>query len=88
MMVLCMERVSKSLRGDLSRWLIEAGTGVFVGKVSALVRDSLWERCIAQAKEGTVLQIWRANNEQGFDMRIHQPKGRRPINRDYIRLNF
>lgn len=80
MMVLVLERVSKSLRGDLSRWLIEASTGVFVGKVSGAVRDSLWERCLSHAKNGTVLQIWRANTEQGFDLRVHQPKDRRPIN--------
>ena len=35
MTVLILERVPATLRGELSRWMIEPRTGVFVGKVSA-----------------------------------------------------
>jgi len=69
MLVMILERVPVSLRGELSRWLIEPHTGVFVGKVSALVRDRLWERCIKRMNEGAVIQIWSTNNEQGFAVR-------------------
>ncbi|MBA3516457.1 MAG: type I-E CRISPR-associated endoribonuclease Cas2, partial [Rhizobiales bacterium] len=31
MVVMMLERVSPSLRGELTRWLIEPKTGVFVG---------------------------------------------------------
>ena len=86
MTVMILERVSPSLRGDLSRWLIEVKTGVFVGRVSQLVRDALWERCVAQCDDGTVLQLWRANNEQGLDLRAHNPKGRIPIRHEGIWL--
>jgi CRISPR-associated protein Cas2 len=78
MTVMILERVSPSVRGDLSRWMIEIKAGVFLGRINKLVREALWERCVQQADDGTVLQIWRANNEQGFDLRTYNPKGRIP----------
>jgi CRISPR-associated protein Cas2 len=80
MTILILERVSPSLRGDLGRWLIEIQAGVFVGRVNELVREALWERATNRADEGTVLLIWRANNEQGFDLRAWQPKQYVPLN--------
>ena len=66
MTVLILERVPAALRGELSRWMIEPRTGVFVGRVSALVRQKIWERACANLKGGAALMLWRANNEQGF----------------------
>ena len=43
MVVFILENVRPSLRGELSRWLFEVKAGVFTGKVSALVRDELWQ---------------------------------------------
>ena len=67
--MMILEKVPTSLRGELTRWLIEPHTGVFVGHVSALVREKLWEKCCDKSKEGGVLQIWSTNNEQRFEMR-------------------
>jgi CRISPR-associated protein Cas2 len=69
MIVMVLENVPTSLRGELTRWLIEPKPGVFVGHVSAMVRDRLWEKCIKQRKEGGLIQIWSTNTEQHFDMR-------------------
>lgn len=80
MTILIVESVSPSLRGDLSRWLVELQAGVFVGRVSEVVREALWERATNRADDGTVLLLWRTNNEQGFDMRSWQPKQYVPIN--------
>ena len=80
MTVLILERVTPSVRGDLSRWLVEVSTGVFVGRVSGLVREALWDRCLQRAGAGSAMLIWRASNEQGFDLRAYQPKGRIPVN--------
>ncbi|WP_020598410.1 type I-E CRISPR-associated endoribonuclease Cas2e [Spirosoma panaciterrae] len=88
MMVLMVERVSPSLRGDLGRWLIEVQAGVFVGRVSELVREALWERATNRVDEGTVTMLWRTNNEQGFDMRTWQPRQYVPINIDGIWLTL
>jgi CRISPR-associated protein Cas2 len=69
MIVMVLENVPPSLRGELTRWLIEPKPGVFVGHVSALVRDRLWEKCIKQRKEGGLIQIWSTNTEQHFELR-------------------
>lgn len=71
MVVMIMENVPIGLRGELSRWLIEPRAGVFVGHVSALVRDKLWEICCKGVAEGGIIQIWATNNEQRFDMRVY-----------------
>ncbi|MEW5956214.1 MAG: type I-E CRISPR-associated endoribonuclease Cas2e [Chloroflexota bacterium] len=69
MVVMILENVSTSVRGELTRWLIEPKPGVFVGHVSALVRDRLWEKCIKQRGEGGLIQVWSTNTEQRFAMR-------------------
>jgi len=86
--VMILERVSPSVRGDLSRWMIEVKAGVFIGRLSKLVRENLWQRCLKLASDdgGTLLQIWSANNEQGFDLRFHNPKGRFPVQNEGIWL--
>ena len=70
MVIMILERVSGRLRGELSRWLIEPHTGVFVGHVNAMVRDRIWENCCKESCEGGVIQIWNSNNEQHFQMRM------------------
>ena len=69
MMVLILERVPPGLRGELTRWLLEPKAGVFVGKVSALVRDKLWELACQKMRDGAGLLIYAAATEQGFAMR-------------------
>ena len=66
MMVLILENVRPTLRGDLSRWLFEVKSGVFVGKVSALVREELWKLVGQQLGRGSAVMIQPASNEQGF----------------------
>ncbi|MGE3801158.1 MAG: type I-E CRISPR-associated endoribonuclease Cas2e [Candidatus Kapaibacterium sp.] len=86
MTVMILERVTPSLRGELSRWLIELKAGIFVGRVSGMVRDRLWQRCLDRIADGTLYQIWRTNNEQGFDIRWHNATERIPFNAEGIWL--
>ena len=69
MLVMILEKVPATLRGELTRWLIEPNPGVFVGDVSALVRDRLWDKCCQRRRMGGVIQVWSTNNEQGFAIR-------------------
>jgi len=69
MVVLILERVPPGLRGELTRWLLEPQAGVFVGRVSALVRERLWEKVCSQAREGGCVIIHSSDNEQGFRIR-------------------
>jgi CRISPR-associated protein Cas2 len=68
MIVIMIENVNASLRGELSRWLIEPKTGVFAGKVSAMIREKLWNKIKSKIKDGRGLMLWNTNNEQGFQM--------------------
>jgi CRISPR-associated protein Cas2 len=79
MVLLMLERVTPSIRGELTRWLIQPRTGVFVGSVSALVRDKLWEKVVGSLasvkprKTGRTpgaIMIHTTNNEQGFAVRV------------------
>ena len=89
MLVMILEKVPKSLRGELSRWLIEPKTGVFVGDVSAMVRDRLWEKCCSRIAAGAgVVQIWTTNNEQGYDIRIWGNTKRKIVDYEGLRLVY
>ena len=69
MVVMILEKVTPSLRGKLTRWLIQPKAGVFVGPVSARVRDLLWHRVCRSVKKGGALMIYADNTEQGFSIR-------------------
>ena len=71
MVVMILESVPGRLRGVLTRWMLEPKTGVFVGHLSAMVRDRLWEKCCNAKGTGGVVQVWSTNSEQGFQMRMH-----------------
>jgi len=86
MMVLMMERVPASLRGELSRWMIEPKVGVFVGKLSAMVRDKLWELACAKAKDGGVVMLYSSTTEQGFSIRTYGSTSRSLIDFEGLSL--
>jgi len=69
MVVLIVESAPASLRGELSKWMLEPKAGVFVGTLSATVRDLLWDKACREVSEGGAMLIHRINNEQGFTIR-------------------
>ena len=77
MVVFVLERVPVSLRGELTRWMLELKTGVFVGSVSALVRNLLWDKTRKSLKGGGAILIHTSDTEQGFAIPVlggHQPE--------------
>ena len=86
MVVMILERVPVSLRGELTRWLIEPHPGVFVGHVNAMVRDRLWQKCCQARRTGGVVQIWTTNTEQGFEMRAEGNREREIVEFDGLQL--
>ena len=71
MLVLVMDRVKAGLRGELTRWMLEPKTGVFIGQVSAMVREKLWEKLKEETSPlSGCLMIYSTNNEQGFSIRV------------------
>jgi CRISPR-associated protein Cas2 len=71
MVVIILENVPTSLRGELSRWMLEPRAGIFVGNVSGAVRDKLWQMVCTKKKSGAGLLFCNAANEQGFAIRFH-----------------
>ena len=69
MTIFVLERVPVSVRGELTRWLLEPHAGVFVGRPSALVREKLWELIGEKQGAGAAVMVWSADTEQGFSMR-------------------
>lgn len=71
MIVLCVTNCPPSLRGDLSKWLSEINTGVYVGKLNAKVREELWNRVCDHIKSGQATMVYSTNNEQGYAFLTH-----------------
>ncbi|MDO4564485.1 MAG: type I-E CRISPR-associated endoribonuclease Cas2e [Clostridia bacterium] len=85
MIVLSLTNCPQALRGDLTRWLLEISTGVYVGNISSRVRDELWRRITANVKSGRVVMVFSAKNEQRMDFRVHNSSWE-PIDFDGLKL--
>jgi len=95
MVLLMLERVTPSIRGELTRWLLQPRSGVFVGTVSALVRDKLWEKVVGSLasikppKTGRTpgaMMVYTTNNEQGFAIRVTGETDREIVDLDGLML--
>lgn len=86
MVVLLLRKAKPGFRGELSRWLLEAAPGVFVGNVPARVRDQLWEKVAESGKAAAALMIFTASTEQGFEIRHAGDSRRIPVDFDGITL--
>ncbi len=86
MLVMILEKVPGRARGELTHWLLEVKTGVFVGHVSARVRDKLWEKCVNARGMGGVTQIWSTNTEQRFQMRMAGDTSREIVDFEGLQL--
>lgn len=76
MVVLIVERAPESVRGELRLWLLEPRAGVFVGRLSAEVRDRLWGNLVRRLTEreeltSSAVLVYSNDNEQGFEFRIY-----------------
>lgn len=85
MIVISLSSCPPALRGDLTAWLQEIDTGVFVGHLNARVRDELWLRICKHIKNGRALMVYQSNNEQRMDFRVHNTKWQ-PMDFDGLKL--
>jgi len=86
MVVLILQRAPASLRGELSRWMIEPRAGVFVGNVSAMARDKLWEWVVRAAPEAGAVMVHSAQTEQGFRVRAYGDSTREIVGVEGLQL--
>lgn len=71
MVVITMNSCPPKLRGDLTKWMFEIHTGVYVGQINAKVRDMLWSRVCENIKDGQAVMVYSFANEQHFEFRTY-----------------
>jgi CRISPR-associated protein Cas2 len=86
MVVMVLERVPVSLRGELSRWMLELRSGVFIGTLTPTVRDLLWQKVCGGMAGGAGILAYSARNEQGFSVEMWGDPSRSVVSFDGLRL--
>lgn len=86
MVIMVLEKVPPGLRGELTHWLVEVRTGVYIGHVNAMVRDKLWDHCVKLRNAGRIFQAWSTNTEQHFKMRLEGDKDHRIVDWEGLQL--
>lgn len=71
MVVMTMSSCPPKLRGDLTKWLSEIHTGVYVGQMNAKVREKLWNRVCQNIQDGQAVMVYSSINEQHLEFRTH-----------------
>ncbi|TPQ24386.1 type I-E CRISPR-associated endoribonuclease Cas2e [Methylomonas koyamae] len=86
MLVIVVENVPPRLRGRLAVWLIEIRAGVYVGDLSAKVREMIWAQIEQGVEEGNAVMVWSTNTESGFDFLTLGKNRRLPVELDGLKL--
>ncbi|QNP75290.1 type I-E CRISPR-associated endoribonuclease Cas2 [Streptomyces roseirectus] len=86
MIAISLTAVPDHLRGALTRWLLEVTPHLYVGTVSARVRDELWSTVTATTADGVSVLIHPTDNEQGFTLHTTGTQRRNPIDFDGLTL--
>ena len=68
MVVLVMENMSPGFRGEITQWLLETKAGVFVGNISAAVRQRIWDKVMQNEAQASALLLYAADTDQGFQI--------------------
>ena len=71
MVVIVLSACPAGLRGHLTRWLMEISAGVFVGHVSARVRELMWVNVCEMVAGGRAIMVFSVPGEQRMDFRVH-----------------
>lgn len=85
MVILVLTACPSGLRGHLTRWFLEISAGVFVGRVSARVRDLMWERVVELSKDGRAIMVYSTRGEQGLAFKVHRHDWK-TVNMDGVEL--
>ena len=64
--VITLKNSPMSLRGDLTKWMQEIATGVYVGNFNSRVREQLWQRVLDTVADGEATISYTLNNEIGY----------------------
>lgn len=83
--VITITNAPSALRGDLTKWMQEIATGVYIGNFNAKIRENLWERVKNNIGKGEATLSYHSNNELGYRFETYQNR-RKVIDYDGIPL--
>lgn len=69
--VIILSNVPQSVKGYASVYFVQVSPGVYVGNVSARVRELLWSKLLSTKKLGAATMIYTDDSEQGFHIETH-----------------
>lgn len=64
--VITLKNVPPCLRGDLTKWMQEIATGVYVGNFNPRIREKLWDRICENTAIGEATLSYATRNELGY----------------------
>lgn len=85
MTVITVTNAPPSLRGDLTKWMQEIATGVYIGNFNSRIREQLWERVTQSVGRGQATISYTYRNESGYQFQTYQTQ-RQNVNYDGIPL--
>src|SRR6266540_7309885 len=86
LMVLAVTAGPPSVRGAISRWLVEAAPGLYGGSVSARVREELWPAVKDVIGDGAAVCAFPDDSEQGYGLRTAGDRRRETVDFDGLTL--
>lgn len=85
--VITLKNSPPSLRGDLTKWMQEISTGVYVGNFNSKIRAELWKRIVESVGTGEATMSYAFRNEIGYNFETHNST-KIPMDFDGIPLVF
>lgn len=83
--VITLKNVPPSLRGDLTKWMQEIATGVYIGNFNPRIRERLWNRICENTSIGEATLSYATRNEIGYTFETLHTK-RQVINNEGLPL--
>ena len=72
--IITLKNSTPSLRGDLSKWMQEIATGVYIGNFNSRIREFLWDRVVESVGNGEATISYANKNEIGYNFKTHNTK--------------
>ena len=86
MTVLIIENASETTRGQICCWMLEVKPGVFIAKMSAVVREAIWKLVKEDQRILGAILAYNAPTEIGFTMEMYGEPRRSIIEMDGLQL--
>ena len=76
----------EAVKGFTSRYLIEVSSSLFVGTLSAKVRDNLWSFIEDNIRSGRAVMMYNTNSAQGYEILATKSSSRELVEPDGVTL--